>query len=195
MDKIYDFIKKHINDVSNEKYIHFKFGINDIQDNIITLNLNKSRFEPMLKSLKNENFNIKSSLKKYRIYKYLDLELYLSDKGEECFQKKVRDYASHTILDNIMLFAFFEERSNLTSLDFPNKLEYHDIINRNEVKFYIDQVFEISIKYDDNCRQSYETLEISIIRQNIYPEKVIKDFTKILGIIVKHLEVEHLNYN
>lgn len=187
MDHFLDFITDNIKNIYQDKFIKIKIGKEILNSKIIDNKISCKHIQEILLKLNQNNFNFKKQKIKMRIYKYLNLTYTITESKQTVNQYKIIDKANLPI-NSCCITAYLIDNINYPLEKFPNKDIYHDIINRNLFKIIIDNIFIINIIFDENCRSQYINLEIEIIKQNIYIDKIREK----LKIILTHI-IECLN--
>lgn len=193
MEDILDFILEKHNLIDKDKQISIKISRNKLE-NISDLKFSKNEIIHLLDNLKNTSFIIRKAYENYRLYKVNNLEYKITRNKEQAFSKDYLDFL-RKIEGDIELNILFEENKEISLGDFPSLMEYHDIINRNVLKLFINNILEIHITNDSSCHLSYMTLSIVLNKQNIYQDKVKEIMRKVLKIITKHLNNNNLTIN
>ena len=88
-------------------------------------------------------------------------------------------------IDKITYCLFLEQIEHLELTQFPNLIEYHDIINSNILNICINNLFYIVIRVDETCNGTFQSISIILDRENIYKDKIESNLTKIINIILE----------
>ena len=189
MNEIIDYVLSNQEKITNDKSIDIKFGLVNLNNKIIDTRIKKTSINKLFNILKESNLTIKSNILKYRIYQYLNLEYRVFNDNHKCIRQSLENIS---ILqdNNITYILGINNYIDKDISDFPSQKEYNEIINRNEINLYIDQIFRLTTYIDQTSNNEYIHLTLSIIRQNIFKEKITKSLKKILGHIDESLNEE-----
>lgn len=187
MEKIIDYVLDNQEEISNNKFINIKFGFLNLGDKIIDTRIKKENIHKLFNKLKESNLTIKSNLLKYRIYRYLNLEYHIFNDYHKCVINNLENI--QIIRDNNLSYIVNINKNLENDVSgFPSQKEYNEIINRNEINLFIDQIFRLTAYIDQSSDNEYIHLTFSVIRQNIFKEKISKSLNKILGLIIDSLK-------
>jgi hypothetical protein len=150
------------------------------------IKINEIQIKQILIKLKNNFDEIKKSINNYRLYKFEDMEYTIDLKNEKNIRKQILDKQIE-FLDQRCIIATLDSKIDLPIDKFPCKNEYHDIININELKLYVNNLIEILILKEINSHSNFYKLKIRISKQNIYVDKVKRILNIIIGIILDSL--------
>ena len=192
-----NFIINNLNKIKLNKYFRITIGKEILGYKIVDNKLHYSQIKEIITKLSKENFNFKKIKESIRIYKYLNMIYNIKQDNQECYQENVIENNKFKI-DSIIIKSYLLNKEPLGLEMFPCKDIYHDIINRNIFKIIINNIFIINFIFDENCRGNYLKLEIEIMKQNIYLEKIKKELIIILNIIIdsfKNINIEDLKDN
>ena len=186
MEKLLNFVFENQNKINNETKIIIKLGRN-LGNGIFDIKTKKENSIKILEKIKENKLPYTTSQECYRIYKHLDMEYLISNKNEINSSREILDSIIVTF-GNLSCCGFFEKTNNLELTDFPNLTEYHDVVNSNILKICIDNLFYLVITINESSSGNYETVSISLDRQNIYNDKIRNNLDKILGIVTLALD-------
>ena len=189
MNEVVNYVLENQDKITTDKSIDIKFGLGNLNNKIIDTRIKKTSITKLFNILKESNFTIKSNMIKYRIYQYLNLEYRVVNENHKCIKQSLENISVSQDSDITYLLGINNYVDKDIS-DFPSQKEYNEIINRNEINLYIDQIFRLTTYIDQTSNNEYIHLTLSIIRQNIFKEKITKSLKKILGHIDESLNEE-----
>jgi hypothetical protein len=183
MDDTISFILQNQTKLSGNYEIKIKL-VKRKFDNVYDTIVSTEFIEEFIKKIINTDLEIKKTTTSERLYKYNDNTYSVTETGEKNHKVEIIHKNISNIKD-ISIISLFLERMETNLEDFPTMMQYHDIINRNTLTLYINNLFQINIINDTNCKQSFYHIELVLKKQNIFEDKI-----KILlhKIITKWLE-------
>lgn len=187
MESLLNFVLENQNKINNQTKISIKIGHN-LGNGIFNTKINKENSKKILDNIKKLNLPYTINTKYYRIYKNLDMEYRISKNEETNHSREILN--SETIMiDDVACCLFLEKTIEHDLTCFPNRQEYHDILNTNIFRLYINNLFYLVITINETSQGSYQTLSIELNRENIYKDKIKDNLKKIIEIVVKNYQV------
>ena len=186
MESLLNFVLDNQNKINNQTKINIKIGQN-LGNGVFNIKLTKETCKKILENIKNLELPYTINTKCYRIYKNLDMEYRISSNEETNHSKEILNN-NIVEIDNVTCCLFLEKTVDLDLTSFSNCQEYHDILNTNIVKFYINNLFYLVITINETSQGSYQTLSIELNRENIYKDKIKDNLKKIIEIVVKNYQ-------
>ena len=185
MEQTIQFILDNQHKISNNHFISVQFGVS-LFNNGFNIHIDNNKIQSILDELVLSDLEIKKLTEEFRIYKYLQSEYQVYKQEEKHLQYNVHSKYLDT-QDSITLITLLKDTENLTLEEFPNKTRYSDIINRSLLKLFINNLLEIHICLDTNCKKQYNTITLIMNKQNIYKDKVRTLLEKVISLIVTTL--------
>ena len=181
MNNINSFIKKNQPEITPNNGIIISVGKFLESKQILNCQLDEIVIKSLLDKLSTKN--IRYNTVDYRIYRYMDMEYRIDGDGEYNITNKVMDI-DNVEIDNIGFRLKFinSEKSNLET--FPCKLQYHDEFNYSSIIIDFNNLLEIHVITEEReDGKKITKLDICILKQNIYEDKLIKAVGDIIKII------------
>ena len=170
MDDSISFILQNQTQLTGNYELHIKmakYKFENVYDTIVSTEV----IEEFIKKIINSDLEIKKTTSCERLYKYQDQTYSVSEMGERNHKVEI----IHKNISNtkdISIISLFLEKKESNLEDFPTMMQYHDIVNRNTLTLYINNLFQINIINDTNCKHSFYHIELVLKKQNIFEDKV-----------------------
>lgn len=186
MDYILHFVKEKQKELSPTKQIVISIGLFLEHEKILNCNLEETSIKNLLKQLQKKRYKYK--VENSRIYREANMEYSIKENGEFNITNRcltVKNINVGKLGFRLKLIEFLSEPIE----HFPSRLNYCDEFNRSTIIVNYNNLLELHIITDERSEIKHLKIEIRIVRQNIYEDKLLTNLTELIQIIQSHIKV------
>ena len=184
MDIIDNFIKIKQVELAPNTHIIMSFGTFLKDDRILNCQLDETTIKNFLKNITTKK--IKHRSVNNRIYKEDNMEYVIKNDGEENITRECLAVENVT-LDTLGVRLKLILTNQIGLEKFPCKLHYRDIYNSSTIIIEYNNILEIHIITEERETITNLKLEVQILRQNIYEDKLINSLHEIIALVKENL--------
>jgi len=184
MDIINSFVKSKQLELAPNKHIIMSFGTFLQDDRILNCQLDETTIKNLLKKINSKQIKHRSI--NNRIYKEDNMEYMIKNEGEENVTKECIAVDNVT-LDTLGVRLKLILTTQVGLEKFPCKLQYRDIYDCSTIIIEYNNILELHVTTEKRDSLTNLKLEIHILRQNIYEDKLINSLHEIITLIKENL--------
>lgn len=163
-----------------------------IDNNITDLRFREQEISNLLDSLKSsQHFTSLYRVENRKIYKHLEMEYIITRHSESCVTNQY--LASETKqVANLTVVSKLIQRVVTPIEQFPTKITYQDEVSQTSYYFKHDDQIELRLTCEKGDTPSYWKVELAILKENIYRDRLAKNLEAIIDLLDHGLTRETL---